>query len=320
MADTSAPAAPATGAPATPSAPVSPEQAAPAPAPSTDLPGRDTTHENDTPQEGQNDFVGLGLDVDDDLVEVKLPEANEAGAEAPVVDDAQKLATAAAEAAAAQAQKPPQQPAQPAAPAPQTDAASSPSVEPKAFLQQLAENREGIMEELAKSFDFTPEEKAKLAGDLDVDATKTIIDNLPKLKAQVFYAATTAALQHMERMVPVMVQRTVQQLRKHDEAEKQFFTQFPSLSKDKHWNDVVAFSNSFKRTNPNMTQADLFAMVGSAIMAKHGLQAAAAPRGGQNPQRVPTPPFVPAQNGSGVNIQTQPESDPWAGMGLDHDD
>jgi hypothetical protein len=108
-------------------------------------------------------------------------------------------------------------------------------------------------------------------------------------------------------------------------AEGEFFKQFPQLDRTKHWNDIVQFAGLFNKQNPAVTQADLLAMVGAAVLAKNKIAYGAPVNGGQpggpSPPRKPsTPPFVPAQaGGSQARVVTEPESQ-YAGLGGHYDE
>lgn len=299
----------ATGATAPAGAPTAPSS----PAPSTPAPTAPEPSSTPAPESPGAEFAGLGTDFDD-MVEVEVPAE---GGEQPVppaeppkpVEEPTPAPPPAAEA---------KKPEAPPAPAPegQKEPASAPS-EPRGLVEQLAQHRDAIVNELAQSrFALNKEDEKAFTDALDVDATKALVDYVPKFGARVYYEAVTAALNHINQFVPNMIANTMKAMEQHQAVEKQFFTQFPQVQKDKHWNDVVTFANLFKQQNPRMSQADLLAMVGAAVVAKNKLNGAAA----QPSQRRPsTPPFVPATAGAGVRVSREPDS-PWAGLGEDHED
>lgn len=284
----------------------------------------------DVDGEGENfETMGSNEDLDElNSIEVTLPpDASAAPAVVPPAATASPPASSAPPAppvpAAAAAQPTAAQPtAQPGSP-PAADASQpSPAGEPQgaqapaSLLDQMSQHREALIGEIAaKQFAMTKEE----ADALEVDLHGTV----PKLLARVYYDSVTATLAHIQRTVPQIVQQQVNLMRAADEAENAFYGMFPGLDRAKHAADVNQFAQAF-RTNPNITQKDLFSMVGAAVMAKHGLtmtaQAAAQPSNGRSPPaRTSTPAFVPAR--PGASVTTHPiEDNPFAGLGQDLDD
>lgn len=236
--------------------------------------------------------------------EVKPPEPSQPAAQPPAEQ------TPAAPPPAAQAAPP--APAEPQAVQPP----ASSSQEPASLVEQLAEHREALIDGIAaRRFQLTKEE----AEALETNPAAAV----PKLLSRVYYEATQSALLHISNYVPQMVQAQVRALQAQKEAEEAFFGKFKVLDRAKHGQDVTAMALGLRKANPGITRDDLFAMVGAAVMAKHGLAmqpVAAAPNGAAPPQPVAQPqPFVPARPGVTVKTTQEPES-PWAGLAKDWED
>lgn len=76
------------------------------------------------------------------------------------------------------------------------------------------------------------------------------------------------------------------------------------------------YARMFSQTNPQMTQEELFSLVGAAVVAKNGLAAAPA-----SAAPMATQPFSPSVNSAPV-VHSQPvdASNAFAGMGFNFDD
>lgn len=307
--------APAASPPSTPATPA----ATPSTPGSSQTPSSDVT---DAPDEvlspdSVSDFTGLGME-DIDEIPLSEPDAAPQAPQPPStpeqpVTPAPAAPTAPAPAPAAPAPAaPPGQQEQPAA------APASPPAEPQSLGEQIAKNRDAIIDELAKTqFAFSAEDTKRITDALDTDATKFIVEELPKLKAQIFYEATKAAINHISNYTPRLIQQYLKFQKAHEEQETAFYGTFKSLDKAKHGADVNEFARLFRQSNPQMKQADLLAMVGAAVMAKHGLTAApaAAPAVNGAPARPQAPPYAPARPGASVRVEPM-EPSPWEGLGL----
>jgi len=264
-----------------------------------------------------DDFSQLG-EPDDDFVEL----ASEAPAPAEVAPPPAEPAKPAVEppkapepAKLAQPEvKPPVAPV-PEAPKEIAAAAAPPPSEPQALAEQLTEHRAALIDAIASErFKLSPEEMNAL----EIDAAGAI----PKLLSRVYYEAVTASLNHIQNFVPQMQANFRKAEQANAEAEKVFYGAFPTLDKAKHHADVMQFAQLFRTVNPNLSRNDFVAMVGAAVMAKHGI-APGAPLNGKGPSVIPqpaaTPPFVPAQAGATVKM-TPEEPSPWAGLGHDFEE
>lgn len=270
-----------------------------------------------------SDYGGLGEDHDDLEVEINLagdastPKPAEAAPATP--EPAPPVPQPApAPPPAAPAQAPPAEGPQGSQGAP----ASRPS-EPRTLVEQIQHHRGEILDELARTrFAWDPGEQKAFTEALETDATKALVDWTPRLMSRMYYESATMALNHINQFVPVLIGNYTKLMDQQRDAEGVFFKQFPGLNKQQHWNDIVQFAGIFNRQNPNLSQADLLAMVGAAVMAKNKIGYGAAPNGngGAPPRKPSTPAFVPAAaGGSPARVVTEPES-PYAGLGAHYDD
>lgn len=178
----------------------------------------------------------------------------------------------------------------------------------------LGEHRGALIQALAQErFALTKEE----AEAFDADAMSAI----PQVAARIYYEAVTTTLNHINNLVPRLIENHLRAQKAHDEAENEFYSQFAALDRSKHAGDVRQFAAAFRGANPQIARQDLFAMIGAAVMAKYGLQAPPAkqPNGAQ---RVSQPlPFVPAPAGArGGAVTVSKDSDPFSGLDMNFDD
>lgn len=316
-------------APQTPSAPAA--SSSPAPSGGSEAPASTPSSEGSV-DTSQDFFAGMSSG-DDDVVEVPAapaepaaPASKEPAPAAPVAPAPTPAPAAVVPPAAATPPKE-QQPPAPAAVAPPAPAPAAPEVPasapleatPQSLVEQLAQNQQALIPVVAEQrFKLSKEE----ADALDLDASAAV----PKLLARVYMEAVGASLQHMHNLVPRMIQQQVRTIKATEENETAFYKQFPTIDKAKHHSDVVNFGRAFRAT-PGISQADLFAMIGAAVMAKHQLPAGAAPVVNGVPALAPpqpaivTPsaPFVPATGGAHTRIETVDEN-PFAGLGASFDE
>lgn len=290
-------------------------QPAPQETPSASAP----TDPSPAPSEGSdaagepNPFEGLARDFDDEAVTVQASDDTAAAPVAAPSEPSQPAAKAPAEPA------PVVQPAAQTPPAPQepqaaTQPASSP-MEPGSLVEQLSEHRDALIAGIAeRRFQLSKEE----AETLETNPAVAV----PRLLSRVYYEATQSALLHIANYVPQMVQSQMRAMQQQKEAEEAFFSRFKALDRTKHAPDIMAMALGLRRANPNISRDDLFAMVGAAVMAKHGIanQPVAAAPNGAAPQPMAQPaPFVPARPGVSVRTTPEPEN-PWMGLAKDWED
>jgi hypothetical protein len=188
-----------------------------------------------------------------------------------------------------------------------------PDNSPQGLVKQLEQHRSAVISSLAADrFKLSPEEVSAI----DTDAVGAI----PNIMARVYYEAMQSTLLHIQNLVPQVVMNMMKVQKQNDDVENAFYGQFKTLDRGKHHADVVQFANMLRGTNPQITQADLFAMIGAAVMAKHNLSNV-QPNGssGIPPRSAQPAPFVPAMPGAHVRVTPEPES-PWAGLGKEFDE
>jgi hypothetical protein len=303
---------------------------APPAAPSGDTP---LSGETSTPGDssGGLSFDGLGemegydeIEIADGVADAAAPATPPQGAapSAPSSPEAQAPAQVPpAPQAAPQAQAPapaaPPAAAPPASPSPQATGAEAPAPaslpsDPAGMLRALEENRAGVIDSLAASEVFA----------LSADEATALETNpaaaVPRLLARTYYQAVNATLAHINNLVPNMISRHMQLTKAQQENETAFYGKFPALKPDVHGPDVVNFAKIIKQTNPQMGKDDFFAMIGAAVMAKHGLMANAPVAVAPPMQQQTPPPFAPARPGATVHSAPIEES-PFAGLGGEWD-
>jgi hypothetical protein len=252
----------------------------------------------------------LTRDFDDEAITLPSEDASQpAATEAAQPAPSQPAPAPAEQAPAAQ---PTAQPA--AAPAPQEQAQppASSAEEPASLVEQLSEHREALIAGIAeRRFQLSREE----AEALETNPAAAV----PRLLSRVYYEATQSALLHISNYVPQMVQAQVRAMVQQREAEQAFFSRFKGLDPAKHSQDITAMALGLRRANPGINRDDLFAMVGAAVMAKHGIAMqpiAAAPNGAAPQPMAQVAPFVLARPGVSVRTTPEPEN-PWMGLAKD---
>lgn len=206
----------------------------------------------------------------------------------------------------------------PAASNPQVGAQPSDPVE--AVLAEMQTKEAELYNQILPAFALSPE----LVAEMETDAVNAV----PKVLAQTFMKSVSTSLKYMQQIVPHMIARAVAQRDASQAVERAFFGKFGQLNAEKHGADIVAFADMFRKQNPNISQEDLFARTGAAVMAMHGITpgtvASIAQQPGVvavtpvNPQQ-PTP-FVPAATGGAVVAKPQvADSTGFLGMGRDYD-
>ena len=303
--------APATSSPSsspTPSSPTSADTGGAAPS------GFDVIS-NATSNDPDMSFDGLGQDFDESLetlpADVPVP-PTPAVAPAPVAPVAAVPPTpqvpAAPTAPSATPAVAPAATAEPPAPATEQTPTDVPPADVDGMLEMFNTRAADLMAQFVPQFQLTPEQTLEL----ETDAAQAV----PKLLAQTYMKSMQSALSLVKTLVPQMVQQTIQKDAVGREMETQFFKQWSQLDKAKHGKDISMYARMFSQTNPQMTQAELFSLVGAAVVAKNGLAAAPA-----SAAPMATQPFSPSVNSAPV-VHSQPvdASNAFAGMGFNFDD
>lgn len=235
---------------------------------------------------------------------------------------------------AAPAATPPAQPAAPAqaaapaaVPSPQAtqpQPASQPATQqldpadPMALAHALSQNESAAIDHIASTmFQLSKEEVEALENDT--------VGTIPKLLAKSFVKAQGMMLQQLGRIVPQMMSRQVEALRRNAGNEQKFFQRWQELKG--HGDLVRRLAATYRSMNPNATLDTMIEELGpiammtakiplSAGTAQPGVPAApptATPAAG-NGVRPPQPsPFVPAVGGPGAAPSTT-EVSPWEAM------
>lgn len=294
---------------AAPAAPSAPAPSTPSPAPSTPAAApSDTSFEN----LGSYDDLD-SVEVSDGSVDAPLEGA--AGGE-----PAQGATTPLPEtppatpppATAKPAQEPPKEQPKAAPAEASTPGRAEPDNSPQGLVKQLEQHRSAVLDALAaERFKLSPEEISAI----DTDAVGAI----PHVMARVYYEAMQSTLLHIQNMVPQVVANMIKVQKQNDEVETAFYGQFKALDRAKHHGDVMQFAQMLRGSNPQITQADLFAMVGAAVMAKNNLSAPATNGAAGTPRPAQPAPFVPATPGAHVRVIPEGEA-PFAGLGKDFDE
>jgi hypothetical protein len=262
--------------------------------------------------EGGDDFSGLTdggrFDEDEVSVELPLPDAHSEGSGVPKAEVPAKAPEAPPPGPKPEVQqKPPE-----AQPSPKEPIPPAPSETAKSLPDLLTENREGLIEALASErFALSPAEVEALEADA--------VGVVPKLLSKVYLDAFTNITNYVMNSLPSIIDHHLKMSKAHDEAENAFYSRFSTLDRAKHGGDVVSFAKAFRSSGQSMSNEDFLAMVGAAVMAKHGLTAVAAPPGANGVKPAPKPqpqaPFSPAPSGASP-ARVVVEKDEWGG--LDH--
>ena len=94
---------------------------------------------------------------------------------------------------------------------------------------------------------------------------------MPKLLSKVYYETMTSVVNHIQNNVPQLVRHVMDVAKAETSAEERFFGKFNAIKPDVHGQDVMNFARAFRQANPRVTEEELFALVGTAVMAKHNL-------------------------------------------------
>lgn len=285
------------GATPTPSTPSVESSPSPAPTPDTaDHPSSDTDF----------GFMFGSDDLDAEPAQLQVPPAPAVqpvpGQPQPTVPPGQQTPPAPQ---APVAPAPAQPAAAPAAPAP-TDptSAAQPQLDPYdpgALASALAQNEAVAIEHVASTmFKLSPEEIEALETDT--------VGTVPKLFAKAFVKTQQNLFEQLGRIVPTMIARQGELMKRHEANENEFYKAWPALSKEKHHAKVMEFARTFRQMNPQATREQMIATIGPMVMFAVGAQPGAptAQPGHQAPALAPVvrpahqaSPFTPAHAAGG---------------------
>jgi hypothetical protein len=308
----STPSAPSGGG-SSPSTPSSPSGAASSPSsgtgatPSTPAPGSSADGSSSTTPAEENDFSALGAAedfFDEPPAPEPTPEPEPPAPAAPAEPTAPAAAPAQGEPGTQPSGQPTGQPAQ-----------SSPPFsldEPGKIAEALAQGEEQLVAHLAAN-DFKLSEK-----DLEALA-EDAPSHIPTLLGRVYLKSQVNLMRQMENVVPRLIQKQVQVMRRSMEAENAFYSAWPGLDRVKHAPILQKYASLYRQANPQATREQMINDLGPIIAQAAGvpnpkIAANAAPGANGVHPRTPPQPFRPAT--PGVAAMPQPlEQNEWAGLG-----
>lgn len=260
-----------------------------------------------SPSDAEDEFAGLGSasDVfDDDFqppAEVAPPAVTPPAEAAP----AEPLAPAAA---ATPGEVTPQPASQPTG-QPATTSPPFSLDEPGKIAQALAQGEEELVAHLAAN-EFKLSEKDLEALGEDAPA------HIPNLLARVYLKSQVNLMRQMDQVVPRLIQKQVQTMRRSMEAENAFYSAWPQLDRTKHAPLVQQYATLFRQANPQATREQMIQALGPIVMHAAKIDPNARPANGAAGAphlRTPPQPFRPATPGAAAMPQPQ-EENPFAGM------
>jgi hypothetical protein len=182
--------------------------------------------------------------------------------------------------------------------------------DPSSLSQHLAANEDAAVQ-------FTAENMFKLSPE-EVEALETnMAEAVPRLMARAFVKSQLNALSQMARIVPAMIQRQTEMLKRNSDNETRFYGRWPDIKADKHGDMVRKYAAVYRQMHPNTTLEQMIEDLGPMVM----MAARVVPQvGGQaanpvsrpsttNGRAPPPPPFVPAGSGA-TNASRAPELNP----------
>lgn len=298
--------------PSAPSAPSSPSSASPS---STSPPASPDGAVTSQPGGDALDFEAIFAGpIDASPASAPIPPAP-----APVPPVAPP-AVAPAAAPVAQPAVPASEPVAPPAPTPATSTAgaSPPALDPSdpaSIASHLMLNRDAAIAHIAETrFKLSPEDVEALESDT--------VGTVPKLLARTFVELQSTMLNQMARLVPQMVQRQTEAVKKNTEAENAFYSMWPTIDRSKHGDLVKRYAITYRQMHPEATREQMFADVGPLVMmaAKIPLAAPQAPGGNPAQPQIPSPkpvPFVPAGGAAPGGPNNSVELNPVEAMFVD---
>lgn len=209
--------------------------------------------------------------------------------------------------AAAKPTEPTQAPAAPQAPGLDT-------FDPASLSQHLAANEDAAVQFTAENmFKLTPEE---------IEALETnMAEAVPRLMAKAFVKSQLNALSQLSRLVPAMIQRQTEMLKRNGENETKFYARWPDIKSEKHGDMVRKYAAVYRQMHPQTTLEQMIEDLGPMVM----MAARVVPQVGgvpsaqpanpvsrpalANGRSPPPPPFAPAGAGA-TNSSRAPELNP----------
>lgn len=272
---------------------------------STEPPAATTTEEDDggaVPELTEDDFAKMVPSepgVDD--IDVEVPEGTPAQPTAPVEPAPPAPVTPAPVTAPAPASAAPQAPAAPATtetPAPVPEATPEPASTntPAGMIAYISQNRPIAEQAAASHFTLNDDQLAELETAPGVA--------IPKMLARVYLDTMTSTLQHVQNMLPGMIDSHQSSRTVEAKNEEQFFGTWPQLKG--HEASVAKIAKAFRSSNPAATKEEFVQNVGAMAVVALKLPNAAPAAPAASAQTTATP-FVPA--GSGGSTAPPPRTE-----------
>jgi len=302
---------PGSGAPTSAAAPAAPASSAgKAPTtPGTPIPGSSASTPSTPSTPHALATAGEGGPADsfnfDEIFTLTDPSILDAAAPAAAVPDGQAPAPQPATPVAQPGVEPGAQPASPAAapavapsPSPrETSPAPSPA-DPAGLARALIQHENEAIQHMATQF---------VLSEAEVQALETdIIGTLPSIMSKVFVRAQQTMFANMAKIVPAMLEQHGASTRANQEAESQFFGQWPKLNKAAHGESVKRLASAYRMANPSVTREQMMRDVGMLVMMQSGI-ALDAPGAAQPQSGVP--------NGVPVQLPKPAQMSPWQPAG-----
>jgi hypothetical protein len=185
---------------------------------------------------------------------------------------------------------------------------------PGMLAEHLARSEAQAIEFVAQNmFQLTPQEIEAVEQD--------VIGAIPKLLSKVFVKSQQNWLQQLDKMIPVMVQRHTDAMKRNGEGEEKFYGAWPNIGRE-HSDLVNRYAMVYRQMHPKATLDELIRDVGPMVMMAARIPPNLGPTGQQAAGRAapaangrpPQPaPFTPAGGGPVSASKTQ-ELSPWEAM------
>jgi hypothetical protein len=193
-----------------------------------------------------------------------------------------------------------QQLQQPAA-APPTAQQQIDPFDPGALSQHLLQNEEAAIQ-------YTADHVFKLSQS-EIEALETnAAEAVPRLMAKAFVKSQENALSQLSRMVPAMIQRHLENVKRNDTNESKFYARWPGIKPDEHGAMVRKYAAVYRQMHPDTTLEQMIEDLGPMVMMAARIvpqvpSGGVVPKAPANPVSQPTAagrptPFVPAGAGA----------------------
>lgn len=288
--------------------PAPPQSPTPSPKPAAPTPTPGAAPPSGTPSVPEPFEFG---DMESWETESPVPESPPPAQAEPPAQPAQATPPGAEPAAQPPAREQPgEQPPAPTGPQ-ETPSPQSFPTEPLEVAQGLVQHEEALINHLAETeFKLSQQDLEALESDAP--------SHIPKLLARGYFKAQVNLMNQIGRLVPQMVQKQMQVMRRNMENENRFYSRWPEIDRVKHAPLLKRYATVYRQANPQATIDQMIEDVGPMVMMAAKVPAraqgapGAAPTG--NGARPPQPtPFVPALGGPAAPPAAV-EEDPWAGM------